>query len=133
MRLLLLLIVTLLTMLAGTATAEGDATEDLAPFSASYLSGVVVSCSTKLPSLLTGCFLEKRVLTFGGFEASLALDVQAALRGIGESYLAPMLSLAYYAPSWSAWLEVALPAGVVPIPAVGRSDAMRLGFTYTIP
>lgn len=130
MRRLLPLIVTLWMTLAGTATAEGD---DPEPFTTSWASGAVVSCSTKLPSLLTGCFLEKRVLTFGGFEASLALDVQAALRGIGESYLAPMLSLAYYTSTWSAWLEVALPAGVIPIPAVGRSDAMRLGFTYTIP
>lgn len=131
-RLLPLLIATLLMTLgvSGTAAAEDAEVE---PFSASFLSGVVVSCSTKLPSLLTGCFVEKRVISIGGFEASLALDLQAALRGTGESYLAPMLSLAYYAASWSAWLETALPAGTIPIPAIGRSDAVRIGFSYTIP
>jgi len=117
-------------IVSGTAAAEDAEVE---PFSASFLSGVVVSCSTKLPSLLTGCFVEKRVVSFGGFEASIALDLQAALRGQGETYLAPMISLAFYAATWSAWLEAALPANTVPIPAIGRSDSLRLGFSLTIP
>lgn len=99
---------------------------------AALLSGSTISCSAALPSGTTACWWEKRVLTLGDFEVAIAVDA-AVTFSTGEWYVSPMLSLAWYGPTASVWGEVALPDGVLPLPHAGRSDYVRVGFSYSIP
>ncbi len=124
MRLRRLIITLAATTLIASATAEGDATEPI-PFS--VLTNATLSCSVKAPSLIVGCYLERPVAVLGGLELAVGVDAQAALRG-GDSHLAPYGIAAYYAPTWSAWLEVMLPD--LGIPVIGAPDWLRFGFSY---
>lgn len=99
---------------------------------AGLLSGSTITCSAGLPSGTTACWWEKRVLTLGDFEVAIAVDA-AVTFSTGDWYVSPMLSLAWYGPSASVWLEAALPDGILPLPHVGRSDYVRIGFSYSIP
>lgn len=110
----------------GIAAAE-DTTEPVAPFS--VLTNTTLSCSVKAPSLIVGCFVERPVIVLGAFEVAVGVDAQAALRG-GDSHLAPYAIASWYAPTWSAWLEVIFPDLGVPI--IGAPDWLRLGFTLRL-
>lgn len=133
-RLILLLAMALaMTALASVTADVEDPTltvsEDAAPAPAfSVLHNATLSCSVKLPSTTVGCFLERPVFVLGGLELSVGFDAQAVLTGGGDSYLAPYGTLAYYAETWSAWLEVMLPE--LGVPVLGSPDWMRIGFTY---
>jgi len=63
------------------------------------------------------------VIAFAGFQV---VDDARALLSEGDVDFAPYGIAAYYAPTWNAWAEVALP-NVAPI--IGRSDPLRVGFT----
>lgn len=131
MRRLHLLLITILALtFSGSALAEGDpATESIAaPFS--VLAGSTITCSTAWPSATVGCWWEKRVLTLGDFEVAIAMDAQLALGGTRETYLAPMFSAAWYSATASMWLELAVPDGWLPVPHFGRTDWLRVGFSY---
>lgn len=128
-RLTPLLITLLATTLLGAALAEGDpATEPIA----GLLAGSSITCSTAWPSSVTGCWWEKRILTFGDFEVAIALDAAITLN-TRDWYTSPMLSLAWYGETASIWVEVALPPDAIPIPRLGRSDWARIGFSYRWP
>ncbi len=127
----LLLVMTLGTMLFGSAHAEGDPTPEASGFS--VLGGSTITCSTAWPSATFACWWERPILTLGDVEVSISLDAQLAVGGVGDSYLAPMLSVAWYGPVASAWIEVALPADWLPVAHVGRGDWLRLGASYRIP
>lgn len=129
-----LLATLLATMLLASGLAgatDPPTTENVAaPFS--VLANSSITCSTAWPSSTTGCWWEKRVLTLGDFEVAIAVDA-AVTFSTGDWYVSPMLSLAWYGPSASVWLEAALPDGILPLPHVGRSDYVRIGFSYSIP
>lgn len=127
---LLLLGTILATMLLGSANAEGDATDSVAVSPFSVLAGSTISCSTAWPSATLGCWWEKRIVTIGDVELSIALDAQLALGGTRETYLAPMFSAAWYSATTSVWLELAVPDGWLPVPHLGRSEWLRIGFSY---
>lgn len=136
-----LLVTTLVTILgvsgpAGATEPVGNPdalpTEAATDSVAGFLSGSTITCSAALPSGTTACWWEKRILTLGDFEVAVALDASITL-STGEWYVSPMLSLAWYGPTASVWGEVALPDGVLPLPHVGRSDYVRIGFSYSIP
>ena len=94
------------------------------------LAGSSITCSTAWPSATVGCWWEKRVLTLGDFEVAIAMDAQLALGGTRETYLAPMFSAAWYSATASMWLELAVPDGWLPVPHFGRTDWLRVGFSY---
>lgn len=126
----LLLGMTLAMMLLASAlAAEPDATTDSV---ASLLSGSTVTCSAALPSGTMACWWERRVLTLGDVEVAVALDA-AVVASTGAWYVTPMASVAWYGPTASVWGEVALPADVLGIPRLGRSDWLRIGLSWTIP
>lgn len=127
-RLRRLLIITIAAMTPLGSANDADST----PSAFSILANTTISCSAKLPSAVVGCWWEIPIAVLGPLELAIAVDAQAALRG-GESYLAPQFSIAWYGPTASIWLEVALPAGVTPIPSFGRSDWARFGFSYRWP
>lgn len=122
----LLLGMTLAMMLLASGLAAADdppATESVAaPF------GVTLTCSARLPAIVLGCFVERPVLVLGAFELALGMDAQASFSGAAQGHLAPYAVAAYYADSWSAWLEVRLPA-LDGIPILGDPDYLRIGFT----
>lgn len=118
-RLLLLLIATLAT------TATANETADASPFS--VLTNTTLSCSLKAPSLTVGCFYERPVFVAGPFELAVGVDAQAVLTG-GDNHLAPYAIASWYAPNWSAWLEVIFPD--LGIPILGAPDWLRFGFSY---
>lgn len=80
-----------------------------------------------------GCYLERPVFTVGDFEVAVGVDAQAAWAGGRSGHLAPYASVAYYAPAWSAWVEVFVPQAARGIRVIGRPDWFRLGFTWRIP
>lgn len=126
----LLLGMTLAMMLLASAlAAEPDATTDSV---ASLLSGSTVTCSAALPSGTMACWWERRVLTLGDVEVAVALDA-AVVASTGAWYVTPMASVAWYGPTASVWGEVALPADVLGVPRLGRSDWLRIGLSWTIP
>lgn len=126
----LLLGMTLATTLGVSAhAAEPDATTDSV---ANLLSGSTVTCSAALPSGTMACWWERRVLTLGDVEVAVALDA-ALVASTGTWYVTPMASVAWYGPTASVWGEVALPADVLGIPRLGRSDWLRIGLSWTIP
>lgn len=126
----LLLAMTLAAMLLASAlAAEPDATTDSV---ASLLSGSTVTCSAALPSGTMACWWERRVLTLGDVEVAVALDA-ALVASTGGWYVTPMASVAWYGPTASVWGEVALPADMLGIPRLGRSDWLRIGLSWTIP
>lgn len=133
-RLILLLAMALaMTALASVTVDAEDPTlsvtedVDLAP-AFSVLHNATLSCSVKLPSGTLGCFLERPVFVLGGLEVAVGVDAQAVLTGGGDAHLAPYGIIAYYADTWSAWLEVMLPE--LGVPVLGAPDWMRVGFTY---
>lgn len=128
----LLLATILATTLLGSATAEGETTTEpiAAPFS--VLANTTISCSAAWPSTTVGCWIERPILVIGPLELAIALDAQVAFSS-SPTYLAPMLSLAWYGEVASAWLEATLPEGVLGLPHVGRGDWIRLGFSYRWP
>jgi hypothetical protein len=101
-------------MLLGTALAQdsGEATRTL-------------SCSAAVPSWAVACFVETPVATVGPIEFAIGFDARALLSE-GNVDFAPYGIAAYYAPTWNAWVEVALP-NVTPI--IGRPDPFRAGVT----
>ncbi len=117
----------IITLAATTLIANGIAAAEDTPEPFSVLTNATLSCSIKAPSLIVGCYLERPVAVFGGLELAVGVDAQAALRG-GDSHLAPYGIAAYYAPTWSAWLEVMLPD--LGIPVIGAPDWLRFGFSY---
>lgn len=127
----LLLAITLALLLLGSAHAEGDATENVAPPAFSALSNTTLTCSARLPAAVVGCFVERPVLVLGAFEVALGVDAQVALSGSQGHHLAPYLLAAYYTASWSAWAEIRLPElnGLQPL---GDPDWLRLGFSLTL-
>lgn len=127
MRRLLITMLATILLASGVGAAEDTTDSVAAPFS--VLTNATLSCSAKLPSVVVGCFIEKRVLTFGNLEMAVGVDAQAALRG-GDSHLAPYGILALYQPTWSAWIEIMLPT-INGIPTLGAPDWLRLGITYT--
>lgn len=127
-RLLLATIAALL--LLGSAHAEGDATEPIAQPSFSVLSNTTLTCSARLPAAVVGCWIERPLLVLGSFEAAIAVDAAFAYGDPQGTYLAPMLSLAWYGETASIWAEVALPADALPVPHLGRGDWARVGFSY---
>lgn len=126
-----LLVILAAPILIGSGTgvaADGTATDSVAPFG--VLANTTISCSVAAPSWTVGCFAERPMFILGGFEVAVGVDAQTTLSNAAESHLAPYGILAYYAPTWSAWLEVALPGNRIPI--IGRPDYVRVGFTYRI-
>lgn len=113
----LLLITTLALTLLGSARAEGNARL--------LLTGSTVTCSAT--SQVAGCYLERPVFTVGPLEFTVGVDAQAAYAGGRAGHLAPYVGAAFYAPTWSVWLEVFMPHSGVPI--VGRADWFRVGFS----
>src|SRR5690606_38762667 len=114
-----------ITILATIALAASSAVaQEPAPSPAEEEpSGLLFSCGTAVPSLLTGCWLERTVLVLGSVELALAVDGQAdvgalTMGSLDGSHLAVYGSLGVYEPDWSAWIEVWLPrfAGV---PVIG--------------
>lgn len=117
MRRRLLVITTLAMTLTGSALAEGNP-----------LAGSTVTCSAT--PQVAGCYLERPVWTVGPLELALGVDAQAAYAGGRSGHLAPYVSAAWYANTWSVWGEVFMPHSGVPI--VGRADWFRVGFTWRI-
>lgn len=120
MRLLLLLLIATLATIG-----NANETADAKPFS--VLTNTTLSCSLKAPSLTVGCYYERPVFVAGPLELSVGVDAQAALTG-GDAHLAPYATAAWYAPTWSAWVEVIFPD--LGIPVIGAPDWLRVGFTY---
>ena len=125
----LLLAITLALLLLGSAHAEGDATENVAPPAFSVLSNTTLACSARLPAAVIGCYVERPLLVLGDFELALGIDAQAALTDAYRGHLAPYAVLAYYGSALSAWVELRLPelAGLHPL---GDPDYLRVGFSY---
>lgn len=127
-RLRLLLATLLVLTLLGSASAEGDA--PAAP-AFGVLANATVSCSAAWPSTTVGCFVERPVLVLGGLELAVGVDAQALLSGtLDDAHLAPYGILAYYADTWSAWLELRLPELA---PTIGNPEYLRVGFSLRIP
>lgn len=114
-------------LLLGSAHAEGDATESVAP-AFSVLSNTTLACSARLPTGVVGCYVERPLLVLGPVEVALGVDAQAAFSDAHRGHLAPYAVLAWYADTWSAWAELRLPelAGLHPL---GDPDFLRLGFS----
>ena len=87
-----------------------------------------LSCSAAIPSVSLGCFIERPVFVLGSIEVAFGVDARAVLTDFERSSLAPYGILGLYEPSWSAWVEVALPNTRVPV--LGRPDFLRVGFTW---
>lgn len=130
MRLRLLLIAILAVTLLANAAAEGDVEPVGNPDTFGVLANATLSCSARLPSVTVGCFLERPVLTLGPLEFAVGVDAQAALTNPVEGHVAAYGVVAWYAPTWSAWLEVHLPQ--LGVPTLGAPDWIRLGFTLRL-
>lgn len=129
----LLLAMTAAMTLLGSAHAAGEpvgnpdtmptATEPVAePF------GVTLTCSARLPTAVAGCFLERRIATWGAFEIAVGVDMQASFSDAAQGHLAPYAVLSWFGETASAWVEVRLPE-LNGVPALGDSDYVRLGFS----
>lgn len=126
----LLLAITLALLLLGSAHAEGDATEPIAPHAYSVLSNTTLTCSARLPAAVVGCYIERPLLVlFNTVELAIGVDAQAALTDAYRGHLAPYAVLAFYGETASAWIELRLPelAGLHPL---GDPDYLRIGFSY---
>ena len=97
----------------------------------SALAAGSVTCS--VTPAVGGCYYERIVAELFGVEFAVGVDAQAAWGDGRTGHLAPYGSIAYYAPTWSAWLEVFMPQAAPSVPIVGRSDWFRLGFTWRVP
>jgi hypothetical protein len=122
----LLLVITILATIAHASAAD-EGSQSANPFG--VLAGATITCSAT--SAVAGCYLEHRILTLGALEVTLGIDAQAAYAGGRSGHLAPYAGAAWYAPTWSAWLEVYLPQSG--IPTIGRPDWWRVGFTWRFP
>lgn len=99
----------------------------------SPLAGHTISCSVAGSPVYGGCYYEVPTLTVGPLALAVGVDAQLATAQSGrESYLAPYILATLTLDYWSAWAEVATPDSWG-IPVIGRSDAWRVGFTYTFP
>jgi hypothetical protein len=109
-----------LTMLvltfSGSALAEGEGTP----------AGYSVTCSAGLRD--AGCFIERPVLVIGALELAFGFDARASWADWERSYASPYAILAWYADSWSAWAEFAIPESR--IPSIGKTDPLRVGVTW---
>lgn len=115
-----LLITILVTMLTGTALAQGSGDAETEPWS------TTLTCSGALPSGSVSCFLEERVLTLGDLEVSIGIDASLVGFAFDEAEVAAYGVVAYYEETWNAWAELALPRV---LPPLGRPDPFRVGFT----
>ena len=128
-----LLVITLALLLLGSAHAEGDATENVAP-PFSVLSNTTLTCSARLPTAVVGCYVERPLFVLGPVELAIGVDAQAVLHtcvhehGCVGTHVAPYAVLAIYQERWSAWAELRLPEihGLHPI---GDPDWLRAGFS----
>lgn len=129
-----LLATLLATMLLASGLAgatDPPTTENVAaPFS--VLANSSITCSTAWPSSTTGCWWEKRILTFGDFEVAVGVDAQAVLTsGLSDAHLAPYLIAAWYGEQASAWAELRLPE-LSGVPVLGSPDWLRVGFSLRL-
>ena len=104
-----LLVVTLAWMLLASASAEGNRT---------------LACSAS--QNVSGCWIEAPVYASGPFEVGFGIDAQLAYDGVRTSFLAPYAVLGWYAPTWAAWAELALPQSR--FPTFGKPEPWRVGF-----
>ena len=104
-------------LLIGSVTAEGERER----------FGVTLSCSAG-SSGYVGCFLERPVLLLGPLEVLAGVDAQAAWSEARSGHLSAYAIVSWRAPSWSVWVEVAVPDRV---PVIGRPDFARAGFAWT--
>lgn len=104
-----LFIVTVALTLFASALAEGNRT---------------LACSVS--QNVSGCWLEAPVYASGAFEVGFGIDAQLAYGAGRTSFLAPYAVLGWYAPTWSAWAELALPQSR--FPTFGKPEPWRLGF-----
>jgi hypothetical protein len=117
---LVLLLTTLALMLGGSAAAEGNAERNDA------LAGYSVTCSASLAG--AGCWIERPVWVLGSFEVAVGFDARAAWGAWERSYASPYAIVGWYAPSWAAWVEFAIPeSGMF---SFGKPDPFRAGFTF---
>lgn len=119
----------LTTILATTALANADEGVSAANSPFGVLGGSTVSCS--VTNAVAGCYWERPVAILGPFEFTVGIDTQAAYAEGRTSHLAAYAGVAYYAPTWSAWLELYNPRAN--LPTIGRPDWFRLGFTWRLP
>lgn len=115
MRLRLLSTTLLVLLLLGTAHAAEE------PQPLNY----TLTCSIASDGTV-GCFLERPVFVLGDLEIGLGVDAKAALWGDGPTYVSGYAIVGYYAPTWNAWAELAIPEV---IPVIGRPTAFRAGFS----
>ena len=115
--------------LAGSALADGDATESVVTEPPAF--GVTLTCSARLPTAVVGCFVEHSVLVLGNLEVAVGVDAQAALTDDYSGHLAPYVLLAVYQDTWSAWAEVRLPE-LHNVPVLGDPDYLRVGFSLRL-
>lgn len=109
----------LVMMLLGIALAQDSEVDQPPPTT-------TLSCSASVFSVTAACFVERPIITIGKFELAVGVDALAPFLDLEDASLAGYGVLAYYAPTWSAWVEVAIPKIVPPL---GRSDPVRFGFT----
>ena len=133
LRLTTLVLVVLLTA-SGIAAGQEPTASPPNP-----LAGVTFSCSLGAPSWVAGCFAETPRAYVGPLSLALGLDgqldVDELLAGeLSGTHVAPYLVGIWTVDEYTAvWGELALPADVVGIPAIGRPDFARVGFTITVP
>ena len=120
---IMILVMILLASSCAVGFADGHITEprDFGVLSCG-VSGVV------LPTI-SGCFFKRRILTLGDLEVSLGLDGRLAFTEDRHGYLGAYIVFDYFAPSWSAFLEILTPSVFAPI---GSSDLWRFGFTIQL-
>jgi len=116
----------LLSMMLGTIALANEPA-DVSPFG--VLSGSTITCSAT--GAVAGCYLERPVWVAGPLEFTVGIDAQLAYAQGRTGHLAPYAGAAWYADSWSAWLEVHLPESG--IPTLGRPDWWRVGMTWRLP
>ena len=85
-----------------------------------------LSCSAAAPSFAIACFIETPVASFGGLELAIGIDARTVLSDVSDTTVAGYGVLAWYAPTWSAWIEVAMPQIVT---VIGRPDYLHTGFS----
>ena len=90
-----------------------------------HADGNTVSCS--VTANLAGCYLERAAFSIANLTVSVGVDAQVGWSAGRRSHLAPYLLIAWNAASWGAWVEFAIPE--TGIPAIGKADAWRVGFT----
>lgn len=97
----------------------------------SPLSGHTVTCSVAGSPIYGGCFYEVPLTVLGPLSFSVGVDAQLATPQSGrESYLAPYILAVLELSHGSIWGEFAAPSSWG-IPVIGRSDAWRIGASWT--